>query len=144
MNKKGADTQSGVEEVASTNTRAMQPRTGRIKQVRRLREKSTMPLLNAASLASLTENGKAPTQGRLRQLKATKQLATRGGSVEQPKVGFARPMQQRQVSARKSVQPAGLFGVGKSPVEDKTSLSRTAQMKQFGTKKRASLSAQSK
>ena len=148
MSKKNADTQSEADEGSSINNRAMQPRTGRIKQTRRLREKSTVTLRGLASAASLMENAKAPKQARLRQLKATKQYGARlmlpgGGAVDQPKVGFARPMQLRQISARKSIQPSSLL-VAQVPIEDKTSLSRTGQLRQSGLKKRASVAVPSK
>ncbi len=153
MSKKSADTQSGTDEGASTNTRAMQPRTGRTKQARRLREKSTMTLRNAASVAGVADDAKAPKQGRMRQLKAVKQLAARlpmsvGASVvDTPrvpsKVALARPMQVRQISARKSIQAA--LGAGDAGlINSKMSLSRSAQLRQLGTKKQLSLKAQSK
>ncbi|WNG46027.1 hypothetical protein F0U60_19345 [Archangium minus] len=150
MSKKNADTQSGNDTGSSTNTRAMQPRTGRIKQIRRLREKSTMTLRSAASVAGLADNAKAPKQGRVRQLKAVKQLAARlPKAVAVPprdtKVALARPMQFRQISARKTIQAAIRIG-GAGLVDDvaKTTLARNAQVRQFGAKKQLSLKAEAK
>lgn len=151
MSKKNADVQSGTDAGTSTNARAMQPRTGRIKQIRRLREKSTMALRGAASVASLAgDNAKAPKQGRLRQLKAVKQLAARlpkslgGRSLLETKTALARPMQLRQISARKTIHAAARIGAGLVSDAPKTTLARTAQLRQFGAKKQLALKAEAK
>ncbi|ATB39251.1 hypothetical protein CYFUS_004695 [Cystobacter fuscus] len=150
MSKKNADTQSGTDAETSTNIRAIQPRMGRVKQIRRLREKSTMTLRAAASVAGLAgDNTKAPKQGRLRQLKAVKQLAarlTKSVGQSETKKAVARPMQLRQLSARKTLH-AAVHVVGVGPVTEhpsKTTLARTAQLRQFGAKKQLALKAEAK
>lgn|GEM_PF-5009707 len=146
MSKRNDDrSDNGTEQTVRTG--AMQPRVARAKQVRKLREKSSLAL---PAVVASTQGGEAktPKQGRLRQLKATKQLATKltrlqGGSSENNKVAIAKPMQLRQFSARKSFKLArSATRTGAGEVFGKQGLARTAQVRQFGAKKQAARKAE--
>ncbi|WP_163861703.1 hypothetical protein [Myxococcus eversor] len=141
------DDRSGNGTEQTGRTGAMQPRVARAKQVRKLREKSSLAL-PAVVVSTQGGEAKTPKQGRLRQLKATKQLAAKltglqGGGSENNKVSLAKPMQLRQFSARKSfklARSATLTGAG--GVLGKQGLARTAQVRQFGAKKQAARKAE--
>ncbi|MCE9666348.1 hypothetical protein LY474_00865 [Myxococcus stipitatus] len=149
MNKRNDDKSSDTGTEQPARTGAVKPRVGRAKQVRRLREKSTLAV-RAAAPASSTQGGetRVPRQGRLRQLKATKQVAAKltavqGRSPGAERVTLAKPLQLRQLAARKSLKiarsPARVGGAGAGT---RQTLGRTAQARQLGTKKQLAKKAQ--
>lgn len=150
MSKKNNETPSNTNEGNHTaQGRAVQPRTGRAKQLRRLREKSVLVRRTAltAEAVKAGEPAKTPKQGRLRQLKGVKQHGAKltrlaGATTLVEKLGLARPMQMRQFAARKSIKVAPTsVQLSGGVVSDKTSLARTAQGRQLAAKKQVSKKA---
>ncbi|MFP2959988.1 hypothetical protein ACLEPN_19700 [Myxococcus sp. 1LA] len=127
---------SGSEKLVRAGT--IPPRVARAKQLRKIREKSALAVPSAVTAADGTT--RQPKQGRLRQLKATKQLATKltaaQGVSERSGFTLAKPQQTRQLSAKKTFRLARTAAVvGGGPVGDKQQQQRVAQVRQLAAKK---------
>lgn len=120
----------------------MQPRLAQHGQLKRQREKraiavATQPRAAEAAAANQVRVAKQGQAKTLKQLGARVVAQAAADLVEAPKVTRARPMQLRQLSARKSVSTStGTARFGSDVIIAKVQAARTAQGRQMAQQKR--------